>query len=90
MKALNKLTPAEARVIVNKGTEPPFTGEYDEFFVAHADVALIQRLPAGVLEPDAPLDPARLFHAVRGYAKANSLELDIDSTGGVVSTTVMV
>lgn len=27
-----KLTPAEERVIVHKGTEPPFTGEYDDHF----------------------------------------------------------
>src|SRR5437868_14648776 len=27
----------------------------DEFFIAHADVALIQRLPSGVLDVDAPL-----------------------------------
>ncbi len=26
------LTPEEARVIVHKGTEMPFTGKYDEFF----------------------------------------------------------
>ena len=32
MTNMNKLTPAEERVIVGKGTEPPFTGEYDEFF----------------------------------------------------------
>lgn len=29
---MNKLTSTEERVIVGKGTEPPFTGEYDDFF----------------------------------------------------------
>lgn len=28
----NALTPEEASVIVHKGTEAPFTGEYDQFF----------------------------------------------------------
>ena len=28
---LNPLTPEEERVIVHKGTEPPFSGEYDHF-----------------------------------------------------------
>ena len=30
--AWNKLTPQEERVIVHKGTEYPFTGEYDRFY----------------------------------------------------------
>lgn len=30
---LNPLTPEEERVIINKGTEMPFTGQYTDYFV---------------------------------------------------------
>lgn len=33
MSAWNELTPEEEAVIVGKATEPPFSGEYDDFFV---------------------------------------------------------
>ncbi|MBI2036540.1 peptide-methionine (R)-S-oxide reductase [Candidatus Microgenomates bacterium] len=28
----NKLTPQEEKIIENKGTEAPFSGEYDDFY----------------------------------------------------------
>ncbi len=31
-KRLNELTAIEHEVLVNKATEPPFTGKYDDFF----------------------------------------------------------
>jgi len=34
MKKLNPLTPQEERVIVHKGTERPFSGEYESFWQA--------------------------------------------------------
>ncbi len=33
-KKLNPLTAEETRVIINKGTERPFSGKYDDFFEA--------------------------------------------------------
>jgi len=35
---MNQLTPQEAQVIVHKGTERPFTGEYDDFWAEGAYV----------------------------------------------------
>ena len=40
-----KLTPEEERVIINKGTEPPFSGKYDNFFVEGTFVCKQCRVP---------------------------------------------
>lgn len=45
-----ELTPEEARVIVRKGTERPFTGKYDEFF--EAGTYTCKRCGAALFESD--------------------------------------
>jgi peptide methionine sulfoxide reductase msrA/msrB len=47
----NKLTPAEERVIVNKGTERPFTGKYTNYF--EKGVYTCKRCGAELFESDA-------------------------------------
>ena len=53
MPQLIQLSPQEAYVILNKGTEPPFTGEYDDFFVE--GTATLVSGPGG---PDGDADDA--------------------------------
>jgi len=52
--AYRKLTRAEERVIVHKGTEPPFSGEYDRQFAAGTYVC--KRCGAPLYESDAKFD----------------------------------
>jgi peptide methionine sulfoxide reductase msrA/msrB len=49
-KMFNKLTPEETRVIVNKGTERPFSGKYNEFF--EKGVYTCKRCGAELFESD--------------------------------------
>ena len=56
MRTLKQLTPEETRVIVNKGTEPPFTGEYDDFYVEGTYVC--RRCEAPLYVSDAKFDAA--------------------------------
>jgi len=51
---MRKLSRAEERVIVHKGTEAPFTGEYDRLFAAGTYVC--KRCSAPLYESDAKFD----------------------------------
>ncbi|MFY9717419.1 MAG: methionine-R-sulfoxide reductase [Thermoplasmata archaeon] len=51
---LRKLTHAEERVIVHKGTEAPFTGEYDRLFARGTYVC--KRCGASLYESDSKFD----------------------------------
>ncbi len=52
---MNTLTPEETYVIVHKGTEPPFSGEYDEFFEEGTYVCRRCEAPLVRLERQVPL-----------------------------------
>lgn len=50
----NKLTPQEEEVIVGKGTETPFSGEYDDFF--EGGVFICKRCDAPLFSSQAKFD----------------------------------
>lgn len=50
----NKLTPQEEDVILGKGTEPPFTGEYDDFY--EDGVFICRRCNAPLFSAEAKFD----------------------------------
>lgn len=50
----NKLTPEEKRVIINKGTEAPFSGEYDDFW--HPGVYVCRQCNAELYKSDDKFD----------------------------------
>lgn len=52
--AYNKLTPQEEDVIEHKGTEPPFTGEYDDFY--EEGTFICRRCNAALLSSKAKFD----------------------------------
>ena len=55
----------------------------DEFFIAHADVGLIQQLPPGVLDPDAPLPFfSALVERFRTMPKATIAVIEGRARGG--------
>lgn len=52
--AYNKLTPEEEEIILNKGTEKPFIGEYDDFY--EDGVFICRRCNAPLFSSEAKFD----------------------------------
>lgn len=52
--SFNKLTPQEEDVILGKGTKPPFTGEYDDFY--EDGVFICRRCNAPLFSAEAKFD----------------------------------
>ena len=83
----NELTPEEYRVLREKGTEAPFTGEYDHVF----EPGTYHCAGCGTLlfESDAKYDSGCGWPAFSAPAGEDAVEEETDTTYGMVRTEVL-
>ena len=92
MKTMNQLTPQEAYVIENKGTEPPFTGEYDDFFAEGTYVCRRCETPLYVSDAKFhsgcgwPAFDQEIPGAVRRLADPDGYRIEIECSNGSLNS----
>lgn len=75
----NKLTPEEEEIIEDKGTEPPFSGEYDDFY--EDGVFICRRCNAPLFSSQAKFDAGCGWPSFDGeYPNSLTRLLDQDGT----------
>ena len=84
---MNRLTPAEEQVIVHRGTERPFSGEYDHVFEpGHYRCA---GCGAELFSSETKYDSGCGWPAFYAPAADEAVDEEVDSTYGMVRTEVL-
>src|SRR6266702_6359174 len=83
----NELAPEQYHVLREKGTEPPFSGEYDHTF--ESGTYRCAGCGAELFASDAKYDSGCGWPAFSAPAAAEAIDEEVDASHGMVRTEVM-